>query len=42
MVGCGLALSGLRQGQVVDSCEHDRETSGSMKCGEFLDWLRIC
>jgi hypothetical protein len=29
-------------GQVTDCCEHDNEPSFSMKCGEFLDWLRDC
>jgi hypothetical protein len=26
---------------VVGSCEHSNEPSGSMKGGEFLDWLSI-
>jgi hypothetical protein len=26
-----------RHGQVVGSCEHGDEPSGSIKCGEFLD-----
>jgi hypothetical protein len=25
---------------VVGYCEHGNEPSGSMKCGEFLDWVR--
>jgi hypothetical protein len=28
------------KGQVVESCEHDNEPSGSVKGGEFLDQLR--
>jgi hypothetical protein len=24
---------------VAGSCEHGNEPSGSIKCGEFLDWL---
>jgi hypothetical protein len=27
---------------VADSCECGNELSGSIKCGEFLDWLRTC
>jgi hypothetical protein len=27
----------LRIGPVAGSCEHGNETSGSIKCGEFLD-----
>jgi hypothetical protein len=26
---------------VAGSCEHGNETSGSIKCGEFLDYLSI-
>jgi hypothetical protein len=40
MWGCGLDLSGLGKGQVVDVCECGNETSSSIKCGEFLDQLR--
>jgi len=25
---------------VAGTCEHSNETSGYIKCGEFLDWLR--
>jgi hypothetical protein len=32
----GFGSFGLGQGQVVTSCEHDNETSGSIKGGEFL------
>jgi hypothetical protein len=27
---------------VGGSCEHGDESPGSIKCGEFLDWLRTC
>jgi hypothetical protein len=26
---------------VAGSCEHGNEPSGSIKCGEFLDWLSV-
>jgi hypothetical protein len=26
--------------QVAGPCECDNEPSGSIKCGEFLDWLQ--
>jgi hypothetical protein len=26
---------------VAGSCEHDNEPSGSIKCGEFLDYLSV-
>jgi len=26
--------------QVSDTCEYDNESLGSIKCEEFLDWLR--
>jgi hypothetical protein len=26
---------------VAGSCEHGNEPSGSIECGEFLDWLSI-
>ena len=29
----------LRIGQVAGCCECGNEPSGSIKCGEFLDWL---
>jgi len=25
---------------VASTCERGNESSGSIKCGEFLDWLR--
>jgi hypothetical protein len=34
---CGLDSFGSVLGQVVSSCEHGDEPSGSIKCGEFLD-----
>jgi len=34
---CGLDSSGLGQGTVAGSCEHDYEPSGSVKGQEFLD-----
>jgi hypothetical protein len=30
----------LKIGRVVWACECGNETSGSIKCGEVLDWLR--
>ena len=32
----------LVQGQVVGSCECGNEQPGSIKCGEFLGWLKNC
>jgi hypothetical protein len=26
---------------VAGSCEHGNEPPGSIKCGEFLDWLSV-
>jgi len=37
MWGYGLDRTGSEQGQVAGTCECGNETSGSMKCGEFLD-----
>jgi len=28
------------QGQVAGTCDCGNEPSGSIKCGEFLDWLQ--
>jgi len=42
-VGCGgygLDRAGSGSGQGVGTCECGNETSGSVKFGEFLDWLR--
>jgi hypothetical protein len=38
--GHGLDRSGSGQGQVVGTCECGNAISGSIKCGEFLEWLR--
>jgi hypothetical protein len=41
-VGCGgmdwIELAQDRQ--VAGTCEYGNEPSGSIKCGEFLDWLQ--
>jgi hypothetical protein len=42
MWGHGLDRSGSGYGQVAGFCERGNKPSGSMKCGEFLDKLRIC
>ena len=34
---CGLDWAGPGWGQMVGACEWGNETSGSVKCGEFLD-----
>jgi hypothetical protein len=40
-VGCaGKDWIELAQGQVAGTCECGNEHSGSIKCGEFLDWLK--
>ena len=36
----GLDQAGSRQGQAAGTYECGNETSGSIKCGEFLDQLR--
>ena len=36
----GIDWSGIGQGQLVGSCECNAELSGSVKGGEFLDYLR--
>ena len=36
----GLDRAGPGQRQVADACECGNEPSGSVKCGEFLDWLQ--
>ena len=41
MWGYGLDWAGPGQGQVADGCECGNETWGSVKCGEFLNQLRI-
>jgi len=42
IAGRGLDSAGLTQGEVEGRCERGIETSGSTKCGEFLDWLKNC
>ena len=39
-LGRGLDRSGSGQGQVMGPCERSNESSGFIKFGEFLDWLR--
>jgi hypothetical protein len=39
-VGIGLDQAGSEHGQAAGTCECDKENSGSIKCGEFLDWLK--
>ena len=36
----GLDRAGSGEGQVTATCECGNEPSGSIKCGEFLDWLK--
>jgi hypothetical protein len=36
----GLDQAGSGEGQGVGTCECSNEPSGSMKYGEFLDWLK--
>jgi hypothetical protein len=38
--GHGLHLSGSGYGQVAGTCKCGNEPSSSIKCGEFLDYLR--
>jgi hypothetical protein len=42
--GCGAWTGSIwfRTGKVAGTCECGNEPSGSIKCGEFLDWLRTC
>jgi len=40
MWGCGLDRAGSGYGHVAGTCECGNELSGSIKCGEFLDWLK--
>jgi len=39
-VGASTGSSWFRIG--TDGGEYGNETSGSLKCGEFLDWQRTC
>jgi len=36
----GLDWFGSLQGQVTGTCERGAEPSGSIKCGEYFDYLR--
>jgi len=40
MWGHGLDGRVSGYGQVAGTCKRGDETSGSIKCGEFCDWLR--
>ena len=40
MGGHGVDGVGLGQGQVAGTCECGNEPSGSIRSGEFLDWLK--
>ena len=42
MLGYGLGRAGSGQGQVAGTRDCGNEPSGSIKCGEFLDWLKTC
>jgi hypothetical protein len=37
-----LDQSGSGQGKAAGCCECGDEPSGSIKCGEFLEYLRTC
>ena len=37
---CGRDQAGSGKGQVADICDCGNEPSGSIKCGEFLDYLK--
>jgi hypothetical protein len=39
-VGVWTGLIWLRIGTLADCCECGNVPSGSIKCGEFLDWLK--
>ena len=39
-VGEGLYQAGAREGQLAETCKYGNEPSGSIKCGEFLDYLQ--
>ena len=40
MMGYGLDGAGSGQGQLEDTCDCGNEPSGSIKCGEFLDYMK--
>ena len=42
MWGNGMDRAGWEQGQLVGAYECNNKPAGSMKGGEFLDWLRNC
>jgi hypothetical protein len=42
MLGHGLDRAGSGHGQAAGTCKRGNKPSGSIKCGEFLDWLRTC
>ena len=39
-VGIWTGSSWLRRGTGASPCEFDNELSCSIKCGEYLDWLK--
>jgi hypothetical protein len=41
-VGVWTRSSWLRIRQVAGTCECNNEPSGSIKCGEFLDYMKTC
>jgi hypothetical protein len=42
VLGHGMGYSDSGLGQMAGTCESGKELSGSIKYGEFLDWLRTC
>ena len=42
MWGYGLDRPGSGYGQVAGTCACCNEPSGSIKCEEFIDWLKTC
>jgi len=40
--GAGIDFYGLEQGQVVGCSEYGNACLDSLKCGEFLDYLKTC
>jgi hypothetical protein len=36
----GFDSSGLGEGQLVGSCEHSDQLTGSVRCEELIEWLR--
>jgi hypothetical protein len=40
--GAWTRLIWVRIGQVMGCCKCGNEPSSSIKCGEFIDWLRNC